>query len=56
LKKAGFSKEVDLVEEGRCPFCKNVVDLEGFRDELSREEFQISGLCQDCQDETFGKG
>ena len=24
-----------------------------FRDELSRKEFSISGLCQNCQDEVF---
>lgn len=24
-----------------------------FRDELSAREYYISGLCQDCQDETF---
>ena len=26
-----------------------------FRDELSRREFSISGLCQNCQDKVFGK-
>jgi len=26
-----------------------------FRDDLSRHEFTISGLCQDCQDSVFGK-
>src|SRR5207245_1156884 len=26
-----------------------------FRDELSRREYTISGLCQDCQDTAFGK-
>lgn len=25
-----------------------------FRDEVSRREFTISGLCQDCQDKIFG--
>ena len=24
-----------------------------FKDELSRKEFGISGMCQQCQDETF---
>ncbi len=27
-----------------------------FRDELSRREYTISGLCQECQDSVFGKG
>lgn len=26
-----------------------------FKDELSRREYRISGLCQKCQDEVFGK-
>lgn len=26
-----------------------------FRDELSRKEYTISGMCQSCQDELFGK-
>ena len=25
-----------------------------FRDEISAREFEISGMCQDCQDKTFG--
>ena len=29
--------------------------MEDFRDNLSRKEYSISGLCQDCQDEFFGK-
>jgi uncharacterized CHY-type Zn-finger protein len=28
---------------------------EHFRDALSRKEYTISGLCQECQDEVFGK-
>lgn len=31
--------------------CKAAVD---FRDELSRREYTISGLCQKCQDSFFG--
>lgn len=27
-----------------------------FRDDISRREFTISGLCQKCQDKVFGKG
>lgn len=26
-----------------------------FRDPLSRKEYNISGLCQDCQDAVFGR-
>ena len=26
-----------------------------FRNDISRKEYTISGMCQDCQDDTFGK-
>ena len=34
-----------------CMCCGQPFD--GFRDELSRKEASISGLCQSCQDKTF---
>ena len=34
-----------------CPCCACVI--EKFRDALSVREFQISGLCQKCQDSVF---
>jgi len=54
LRVVGFGEEVKRVELGCCPFCKDAVKVEDFRDELSRKEFNISGLCQKCQDEMFG--
>lgn len=50
-----FPREAELVKESICPFCHVPVDTEGFRDQLSVKEFAISGLCQNCQDEVFGK-
>ncbi len=41
-------------DKGICPFCNLKVDSNSLRDELSKKEFKISGLCQRCQDETFG--
>jgi hypothetical protein len=35
-----------------CMFCGQPVT--GFRNEISKREFSISGLCQSCQDKTFG--
>jgi hypothetical protein len=49
-----FPQEMANVKAGKCPFCAEVIGE--FRDPLSRKEFQISGLCQKCQDETFGSG
>ena len=41
-------------EEGKCPFCGNKVNEDEFRDELSLKEYNISGMCQSCQDTFFG--
>lgn len=56
MKLAGFAKEMELVRELKCPFCKLIIDVSTFRDEKSRKEYTISGLCQECQDAIFGKG
>lgn len=53
MKAAGFKKEIKKVEKGLCPFCGQKIDTKDFRDESSLKEFEISGLCQKCQDETF---
>jgi hypothetical protein len=53
MKAMGFGKEVKLAESGKCPFCEKTIDVNEFRDELSKKEFGISGLCQTCQDEVF---
>ena len=55
MKKAGFTKELDLIKEKKCPFCKKKVNEDDFVDELSIKEFVISGLCMACQDEMFGR-
>jgi len=41
------------IEADECVWCKG--KAEDFRDGLSRKEYTISGLCQECQDKTFGK-
>jgi len=56
MEAAGLGDMVKAVEKGLCPFCGNPVNFEDFRDDLSRREFKISGLCQKCQDEFFGGG
>lgn len=55
IRLAGFGKEVEAVEQGRCPFCnKEINPYKEFRDKRSEREFAISGLCQKCQDKMFG--
>lgn len=39
------------LDAGQCPTCGNEIGI--FRDRLSEKEFEISGMCQTCQDVTF---
>tara|TARA_Y100000034_G_C6520199_1_gene223843 strand:- start:138 stop:320 length:183 start_codon:yes stop_codon:yes gene_type:complete len=55
MKKMGFEKQVERVEKRLCPFCQNAIRIEDFKDEISRVEYGISGLCQKCQDKIFGE-
>ena len=44
------------ISSGRCAWCNasETKVQEGFKDNLSKKEYQISALCQNCQDEVFG--
>jgi hypothetical protein len=44
-----------LRDLGKCPCCTLEVNPEDFRDNVSRDEYRISGLCQTCQDATFAE-
>ena len=37
----------------KCSWCKKEFFKDEFKDKLSKEEFKISGFCQECQDKTF---
>lgn len=43
----------DCMFNGICPCCHGPIEDYDFRDEMSRKEFSISGMCQTCQDKTF---
>lgn len=49
----GGDLDIDIVrlQCGLCPQCGN--DIDGFRDMFSLKEFEVSGLCQECQDRIF---
>jgi len=53
VKSFGKSR-TECKEQNICVFCHKQVDMENFRDDLSKKEYGISGLCQKCQDDTFG--
>ena len=50
-KLTGVSR-VGAVAEASCVMCKGEANT--FRDDLSRKEYTISGMCQPCQDSVFG--
>jgi hypothetical protein len=55
LRELGFDEEIDNVDKGLCSICgSDKVKYDDFKDSLSWKEFKISGMCQRCQDETFG--
>jgi len=43
---------VGAVAEASCVMCKG--EASSFTDELSKKEYTISGMCQDCQDSVYG--
>ena len=43
----------ESIKKNVCSWCGK--EVTGFRDELSAREYTISGFCQQCQDDTFGK-
>jgi hypothetical protein len=44
-----------VAKEGDCVICGATVNIEtDFRDTLSKMEYDISSMCQACQDKIFG--
>ena len=52
LIEAVFPGTAKAIAEKRCPTCQKA--LGKFRDQLSAREYEISGMCQECQDSVFG--
>jgi len=53
LKVISGKTQKEAEEACVCGFCSQPIGE--FRDRLSEKEFKISGLCQKCQDEVFGR-
>lgn len=43
----------EVITENKCATCKTP-NLQ-FRNQISQKEYTISGMCQNCQDDIFGK-
>ena len=54
MKKMGFGKAVEAVEQKKCQLCAKDIKMEEFKDKISKVEYKISGICQKCQDNIFG--
>lgn len=52
LSNYNDTKQVSECYRMVCLFCNK--QIKGFKDELSKKEYQLSGLCQECQDRIFG--
>lgn len=53
LKELTGRDHDECIRTGVCTFCGG--EAKEFRNNLSRRENGISGFCQNCQDEVFGK-
>ena len=49
-----FPEGIENIKEGFCATCGKLV--QGFKNLISHKEYQISGMCQECQDGVFGGG
>lgn len=50
-----FPEQVENFENKQCSTCGRDMSKPQFRDLLSVKEYQISGMCQSCQDGVFGE-
>ena len=53
MRAVGLGDHVKAMEDGKCPLCLKPIIIGDFRDLISLREFEISGMCQVCQDKTF---
>ena len=47
-------KSWEKIKQDKCPTCPKDIKEKDFTSPLSKKEYSISGMCQDCQDDTFG--
>jgi ribosomal protein S18 len=53
-EKSFGRSQTEAKEKKICVFCGEKIKMKDFKDQLSIKEYGISGLCQKCQDDTFG--
>lgn len=54
IKQAANNPDAfDCTKAPSCAWCSSAVDMKDFKDALSLKEFNISKMCQKCQDSFF---
>ena len=53
IKEVLGINRIEAIKSDTCAICKS--DAKEFRNDISRKEYRISGMCQECQDSVFGK-
>lgn len=48
-----FPDKAKLVRASLCALCEEPITSTEFKDDLSRKEYGISGMCQACQDKMW---
>ena len=51
-----FPASAEAIKNNKCPTCGKEIKEEDFKAEIEKREYSISGMCKECQDETFSKG
>lgn len=46
----------NILNDGTCANCGKRVAISSFRDKLAMREYEVTGSCQECQDEMYGEG
>jgi len=46
-----FPENIERIRNGICVACRN--EIEDFRNAINEKEYEISGLCLDCQNKVF---
>jgi hypothetical protein len=55
LEKLSLNQTVENIKLSKCATCGKNMKGQSFRNRASLKEFRISGMCQECQDDFFGK-
>jgi len=51
-----YKQVAKRISSGHCATCNAIIHPNTeFRDALSVREYEISGMCQECQDSVFGE-